>query len=197
MILAWASISTAIIVSNCFNIVSMALSDLGDWTTACGSNTACLNSCNRLSEPIFNYGLIVSGILIAFASLGLYKYSKSYPLLLTLSGISLSLVGVLPERYGTTHFLAALFFFLLLPIAMLIYAKSTWNTNKKESLTTTILSIISFSGIILFIAIKTLKLNLGYAIPEIIGALPATTWLEIIFLEHLVGENKQFNGNET
>ena len=170
----------------------MALSDLGDWETACDNNFLCSQHCNRISEPIFNYGLMISGLMIAFASLGLYRYSesKASPILLALSSISLSLIGLLPERYGVLHFMVALLFFLLLPIAMLLHAKWTWHEHRIESLITIALSVVSFSGILLFISIKVLDLDLGYAIPEIIGALPASVWLGVLFYKYLIENNK-------
>lgn len=191
LITAWCSISTSIIVSRCFNILSMALSDLGDWTVACGNNAVCLQSCNRLSEPIFNYGLIVSGLLLASGSIGLYKYRRGFfSIPLIFASIALSFIGALPERYGVLHFLSALIFFLLLPISMLLFAISKRHIDRKLSALSIILSMISVTGIILFIYIKIRHLDLGYAIPEILGAAPATTWLEIIFLDTQLKDKK-------
>ncbi len=185
VILAWLSILLAIIVSGCFNIVSMALSDLGDWVSACNGDPLCISMCNRLSEPIFNYGLIISGTLLAITTMGLYKFSKSYPIFITVAGITLALIGFLPERFGICHFMSALAFFLTLLIAMIVYSV----INRRKGLLskmTLILAFVSFIGLVLFIAIELGFIDLGYAIPEIIGALPASIWISLLFYNYLI-----------
>ena len=180
IITTWTAILVAIALSRCFDLYSMALSDLGDWITACNGDPVCLVNCNRLSEPVFNYGLIIGGLMLAISTISLYKFSRSYSILLTMAGISLALVGFLPERYGVYHFMAALVFFLLLPIAMVVYSKLNWRSiHGKLAI---VLALISVMGIVLFIAIRMKIVNLGYAIPEIIGALPASIWISMLYV---------------
>ncbi len=184
IVVVWTAIIVAIALSGCFNLYSMALSDLGDWATACGGDLTCLESCSRLSEPVFNYGLIIGGLMLATSTIGLYQFSQSYSALLIIAGVSLALVGFLPERYGLYHFMAALTFFLLLPIAMTVYSKLNWKTiHGKVSL---ILALLSTMGIGLFIAIEVGLIDMGYAIPELMGALPASIWLVILYMRTLL-----------
>lgn len=141
--------------------------------------------CNKLSEPIFNYGLMFSGTLLAITTIGLYKFSKSYPILMTIAGIALTLVGLLPERFGIYHFMSALAFFITLLISMIIYSVTSWCKGLLPKITL-ILAFISFIGLVLFIAIELDLIDLGYAIPEIVSALPASIWIIILFHHHLI-----------
>ncbi len=78
LVIVWTGIVLAIVVSGCFSLNMHALSDLGDWVAACEGDRVCMESCNRLSEPIFNYGVIISGILFTIASIGLGIRRGSY-----------------------------------------------------------------------------------------------------------------------
>lgn len=142
--------------------------------------------CNRLSEPISNYGLIISGLLLASASAGLYGLSRSYQFLITVSGISLAFSGFLPERFSAYHFLLALAFFSTLPTAMIVYSMINWREGLFPK-TTLISAIPSFTSLILFVAIKLkIVIGLGFAIPEIIGVLPTSIWAGLVFYRYAV-----------
>jgi len=81
--------------------------------------------------------------------------------------------------------MSAIAFFLTLLIAMIVY--SVINCRKGLlSKMTLILAFVSFTGLVLFIAIELDLIDLGYAIPEIIGALPASIWIIILFHHYLI-----------
>ena len=81
--------------------------------------------------------------------------------------------------------MSALAFFLTLLIAMIVYSV----INRRKGLLskmTLILAFVSFIGLVLFIAIELGFIDLGYAIPEIIGALPASIWISLLFYNYLI-----------
>ncbi len=169
----WVFIAAAIIVSGCFSFLENALSDLGDWAAACGGDAACLSSCNRLSEPLFNYGLVASGVLIVLYSLALGAPGRVYAFLLLLSGVFLLLVGVFPEHARPWHVLSAFLFFLSAPTAVLL---SGLRGPVPLPLAAG-LAALSYTGLALTIASKMGVLGIGMAVPEIIVAAPASAWL--------------------
>ncbi len=176
----WLFILAAAIASGCFSLGEHALSDLGDWETACGGDPVCLDACNRLSEPIFNIGLVISGVLITLYSLLLLRRARLYPSLLMVAGISLSIVGLCPERCRPYHFLSALVFFITAPAAALASGFSPVGLPRKYSLP---LATASYIGFAILVAQETgVETGFGLAVPEIMVALPASIWLALLAL---------------
>ncbi|RLG83447.1 MAG: hypothetical protein DRO40_04565 [Thermoprotei archaeon] len=178
-LIAWLCIALAIVISNCFDWRENALSDLGDWVTACGGIKQCIDSCNRLSESVFNYGLILSGILFALTAIGLVGKGKIYPYVLTATAISLSLIGVFPERFRPHHYIFSVMFFLLLLISMIIY--TIVEAKGKIRYLSLILIVIGILGVLTYIFIENdIVHGLGVSIPETMIALPGSLWAVMV-----------------
>lgn len=184
-LIAWTSIGSAIMISNCFNWSENALSDLGDWITACKGIEECIDSCNRLSEPIFNYGLIVSGIMFSLVSLGLIGKGRIYPYVLFTTAICLSLIGIFPERYKPHHYIFSVAFFLLFLASMITY--TIVESTGKNRLLSIMFIIIGILGVLTYIFIKwNIIYGLGISVPETMLALPGSLWaIMIIYMKYL------------
>ena len=184
-LIAWLCIGLAIGVSNCFDWRENALSDLGDWVTACGGIKQCIDSCNRLSEPIFNYGLIFSGILLTLTAIGLVGKGRIYPYTLIATAVSLSFIGVFPERYRPHHYIFSVTFFLLLLITMIIYA--IVESKGKTRYLSILFIAIGILGVLTYILIeKDVIHGLGISVPETMIALPGSLWaVMVIYLKLL------------
>lgn len=134
---------------------------------------------------LFNYSLIIAGILNFFFAVGFVKaYAKSAlfylgGIILILGGGSLSLVGVFTEDYGVLHTYVSLGYFVLFSLAMILvgYAFVRMNMQVKGYLSVLagiIALIIILGGVILD---WHTWLGLGFAVPEIIEALIIAAWV--------------------
>ena len=112
-VIAFTFIFTSISLSPWFSWYSNALSDLGNYAR---SGVA----------PIFNLGLIISGILTVVFGLGILEYLKNRKLgkagvfILMIAGAALTCIGIFSEDFGEIHFYASVAFFSLFPISLLI-----------------------------------------------------------------------------
>ena len=108
--IAYFFIAISIIQSPWFLWEKNALSDLGHATRSSVS-------------PIFNFGLLLTGILIfTYAILSLRNQAKWTGLCLTTSAFSLQLVGTFDEVYGFLHQVVSVLFFVSIGITSIIYA---------------------------------------------------------------------------
>ncbi|RLF12221.1 MAG: hypothetical protein DRJ98_01290 [Thermoprotei archaeon] len=151
---AFSSIALAIAASPWFNWGNNALSDLG---------------VEGVSALIFNSGLIFSGLLGVVFSLGLLNLYRSAGLLrvgsvlLLLSSLLLSSIGLFPETAGRIHFYVSLGFFALTPISLIVIGIGLiWTKFPKTGLTILLLSLSS--------GIPWLFPWSGLAIPETLAA---------------------------
>src|SRR4030043_253752 len=123
-IIAFTCILLAISYSPSFSWTQNALSDLGiqSGTTA----------------PLFNYGLISSGIIALIFASGLFSFlgdkllGKIGAAVFTLAVISLTAIGVFPESVRPTHFYVSVAFFMLFPISMLLIVATFLLADKKQ-----------------------------------------------------------------
>ncbi|MGQ4891532.1 MAG: DUF998 domain-containing protein [Candidatus Njordarchaeia archaeon] len=164
-IAAYASIFLAMLNAPWFSWKANALSDLG---VAPGS------------DIIFNYGLIISGLIYVIYIILNLREEESYLVIagyfiLILSGIALMLVGIYPENIKIPHLMAAWGYFLSFPIGAIV--TSIGEIKEKEDKLVLVLAIISFVAFItvLIIPWKTLGVT-GLAIPEIIAATSNMIW---------------------
>jgi len=134
---------------------------------------------------LFNYSLIIAGILNFIFAVGFVKAqakSASFNLggvLLILGGGSLTLVGVFTEDYGVLHTYVSLGYFVLFPLAMILvgYAFVKMNMQVKgylSMLAGIIALIVILGGVILD---WHTWLGLGFAVPEIIEAIIIAAWI--------------------
>jgi hypothetical membrane protein len=113
-IIAFTCILLAISSYPSFSWTDNALSDLGvkDGITA----------------PLFNYGLIASGVSTLISAAGLFKFlcrdttGRMGALILGSATVALVSIGIFPENARPAHYYASVAFFVLCPMAMLVLA---------------------------------------------------------------------------
>jgi len=165
-VVIFTCLGLSILSSPWFTWTQHALSDLG-----IQQNTAVL----------FNYGLILGGILTLIFSLGLIQIlsNKIGAYLLALSSFALIGIGLFPETIFVLHFLTSASFFILLTIAMLIIGL----TSKKNSFECKIgtfalmLTLITISSIVFLFHFE------GIAIAEAFSCFPAFVWCSIVGIQ--------------
>jgi hypothetical membrane protein len=167
---AWAlvSIGISIALSPWFSWTDNAISDLGVANVA----------------PLFNFGLIVSGILASLFIIGLARINRKNLLgfvgsiSLLLSSLSLIGIGVFSEAFGLVHFYFSLAFFTLLIVSLIIFGIhfSLSTATRFLGIFTFLVGIISLSG---WIGWAIVNLS-GVAIPEMISIILASFWIFVL-----------------
>ena len=154
VVVAYVSIALAISVSPWFTWTGNWLSDLG---------------AHPYSAPIFNIGLIVSGILATAFSSNLTHSArglgKAGGVLLTAGSASLMLVGALPETVGRPHLYASVAFFTLSSLALMVLGAYIARVGKGLHG-----SLVSAAGVVSAASMLLPRPWPGGAIPEIIAA---------------------------
>ena len=155
-IVAYVLIFAAIMSAPWFNWFHNALSDLGGWL---GVESG--------SAPIFNSGLIISGVV------------------LPLSGVFLFLIGVFPETAGRIHYYVSVGFFVTFPIGMLII--SIFYLYSREDLVLGIYGLVVFiASIIIWGVIPWKALGAtNVAIPEFTSSFIGSIWVWIFTIKKL------------
>jgi len=163
-LLAYLFIGISIASAPWFRWSKNALSDLG-------------HALRSESALYYNFGLAAAGLLIAiYAVTSLMSRAKYSSLCLAASAFSLQLVAVFDEIYGRTHMLISVIFFVLLLLASIIYAV------EKRS----IIAGLSFTvGLCAWMFYWMKIYRAGVAVPEIISATAATSWIILSALEIL------------
>jgi len=163
-LLAYFFIGISISSAPWFEWSKNALSDLG-------------HALKSESAVYYNFGLAAAGLIIAiYAVTSLMSSAKYSGLSLAASAFSLQLVAVFDEIYGRTHMLVSVIFFVLLLLSSLIYA------IEKRSILAGLSFILGFSAWLFY----WMKLySAGVAVPEIISATAAISWIIISALETL------------
>lgn len=156
-----------------FSWFDNALSDLG----VVGGVTAVL----------FNFGLIVSGVLTFVFGLGLFAFlhkkvlGVAGVLIFILDAWALTLIGIFPESAKPMHYYASVAFFVLFPVSMfLICAEFLSSSRIKMGLLTFVSA--TFAAIVWIIQF-TIRPVPGVAIPETLSALAASAWVVILGLK--------------
>ena len=130
---------------------------------------------------LFNSALVVGGLLNLMFAFGLRNYlSKAIWLkigvsLITVSSISLSLVGVFTENYSIVHAIVALGYLLLTPLGLICIGGGEKHQQiGKVSLVlgTTALLVILGLPIITFVV----DFQIGFAVPEFLESLVLSIW---------------------
>ena len=165
-IIAFTCILLAISYSPSFSWTQNALSDLGIQS---GTTT-----------PLFNYGLISSGIIALIFASGLFSFlgdkllGKIGAAVFTLAVVSLTAIGVFPESVRPTHFYVSVAFFMLFPISMLLIVATFLLADKKQ------LGWFTFMVAMIAAVPWMLQFTVPYvenvAIPETISAVSASMW---------------------
>ena len=165
-IIAFTCILLAISYSPSFSWTQNALSDLGIQS---GTTT-----------PLFNYGLISSGIIALIFASGLFSFlgdkllGKIGAAVFTLAVVSLTAIGVFPESVRPTHFYVSVAFFMLFPISMLLIVATFLLADKKQlGWFTFIVAMIAAVPWVLQFTVPYVE---NVAIPETISAVSASMW---------------------
>ena len=151
-----------------FNLFDNAISDLGN-----------LNL-NAPVAYIFNAGIMLSGLFVAAFAIVIssghhhWKY-MIWTVPLTITGISLALVGIFPIDTGMTHGLVSVAFFVMMIITMLVYGFSSWVLGSPR------IGVIAFAfGVSSALIWSATWPWDGVAIQEALTTSMASSWLVII-----------------
>lgn len=164
-VIAFSSISLAILYAPWFSWIKNALSDLGVY---------------GISAIIFNSGLIICGALTAIFGIGVKEIlpkrilSRIGRITLILDCITLCMIGIFPETAGRIHFYVSVIFFLLLSISLILIGVDALReqSRRKEGV------YMIISGILT--AVIWLFPWEGVAIPEAIAALTISLWSMVL-----------------
>ena len=195
-LIALSTIFIAIMLSPLFTWEDNALSDLGHYTrTDLGPN-------QFLVAIIFNSGLIITALLMLFFIFIFFKSLNDLPtkigiLILSISCIFLTLIGIFSENAGQIHFWVSVGFFFTFPFAMWAIALG-WLRFPKLRWFSIISFLLPFLSLYIWPAHFAASLPwTGEAIPEIITALSAIGWIWVInFLQYKGRLSSLLNENE-
>lgn len=169
-IIAFVCISLAISSYPSFSWTENALSDLGIQS--------------GLTAPMFNYGLIASGLSALVFALGLFRYlggrslGKIGTALFILAAIALVSIGLFPESAEPMHYYASVAFFFLVPVALLAIVAAYLQLNKpKLAWFTLLMALIAAAPWILQFGLNYVP---NVAIPETISAVSASAWSMVV-----------------
>jgi hypothetical membrane protein len=177
-VVAFTCISLSIASAPEFSWVDNALSDLGVM--------------HGFAAAVFNYGLIVSGILCSIFATNLVRLLRFdvfshdarllYPdnrgvggvLIFSLACLALVAIGVFPENVKYLHFFASVAFFVLLIGALLHMGIGFWRAKQKQiAMFTLLLSVVAAAPWLLLFLVRYVS---GVAIPELIAAVAGGLW---------------------
>jgi hypothetical membrane protein len=180
-VVAFVFISLSIASAPEFSWMENALSDLGVMAGA--------------TSALFNYGLIVSGILGFIFATSLFRLLRFeilsrdprllYPdnrglggaLLFSLACLALAAIGVFPENVRFLHFFASVAFFVLLIGSLLRMGISFWRARQKSlAVFTLLLGVVAAVPWLLLFVIRYVS---GVAIPEFIAAVAGGVWTAV------------------
>jgi hypothetical membrane protein len=149
-------IATSIVLSPWFSWGNNALSDLG-------------HSVDSAVAPLFNFGLLLCGFLLILYSFKCFKkYAKYTSYMLVLAGLSLQLVAMFDEVYGSLHFLVSVLFF-----ASLGFASLSYGVEKRSVLAFAALAVSVASWILYGLDVY----SAGVAVPETVSVVAVSLWV--------------------
>jgi len=167
---AFTFIGLAIATHPEFSWFDNALSDLGVVSGATAS--------------LFNYGLIVSGLLSLTFAFGLFKFLNRNVLgrisafVFAAASLALEGTGWAPETIRPFHYLFSAAFFTLMPVALLMIAAYFMTTMQKPLATFTFLvAVLAAAPWILYFLVHYVP---GVAIPELLSALAGSAWTVVV-----------------
>lgn len=191
-VVAFLFISLSIGSASEFSWVKNALSDLGVMP--------------GLTSTLFNYGLVISGILgfvfatslsglmrfgIPFAD-GKQRYLTNWDLggawIFSLACLALIAIGVFPENVRFLHNFASVAFFVLLIGSLLYSGVEFWRV--RQTLLATLTLLLSVAAAVPWLLLFFNRYVSGVAIPEFISALAGGLWTAVFGYEMLKTASK-------
>jgi hypothetical membrane protein len=179
-LVALVCIFTAIFMSPWFTWGGNALSDLGNYNNGVAA------------AVVFNAGLIVTGLLMMYVSVSLFKSLRDWPTRLALVALVVSLlfligIGVLCEIFGILHFYVSFGFFVSFPISMWILSLA-WLRFRNLWWFCLVSVLLPFVSLYMWVTTYSgTQPWTGVAIPEMITSVTAIGWIWIIGLLHHKG----------
>ncbi len=183
-LVALICIGLAIILAPAWTWTNNALSDLGHYTrTDIGPNPF-------LRAIIFNSGLIVTGVLMIYATPSMFREEKTpmgklAMIILIVSECFLVAIGAFSENFGYIHYVVSVGFFFTFPFSMW-FASISWTMKKGTRWLGIVSLFLPFVSLLMWVPYitKTLPWN-DVAIPEITTALSCIIWVWLIIYNKL------------
>ena len=165
---AFIFVAISILLSPEFSWWNNALSDLG-------------HSVDSPVAPLFNFGLLLSGVLtMIYSYVSFRNHAKYTSYILMLVGLTLQLVATFDEVYGSLHFQVSVLFFVVLCFASVSYV-----VEKRSVLAFLALMIGLGSWILYGMDIYPS----GIAVPEIISSVATSTWVMLSALRSYISKS--------
>ncbi|NWG08899.1 MAG: DUF998 domain-containing protein [Nitrososphaerales archaeon] len=161
-LIAFTSILLSIYHSPWFSWTENALSDLG--------------AQGGFAEIIFNFGLIIVGLLVLVFASGIFEFLRENflgrvgGLMLALDALSLSAIGIFPETAGMIHFYVSVSFFVLFPVSLILIGLAFVRISETN------LALFTFIVVSITVFVWALPYEKGVAIPEALASLSASIW---------------------
>lgn len=177
---ALAGITTPIVAFTCL-LTAIALTPQFSWTDNALSD---LGVVSGVTGPLFNSGLIVSGVLgVVFAVFGLRGYGKTRwdemgAMIFAAASVALILIGFFNEHFSPMHYIVSVAFFSLAVIALFILTCSFYLKGNRGLAAFTV--AIGLVAAIPWILQLTIHYVPGVAIPEIISAVAVSAWVIVL-----------------
>ncbi len=153
-----------------FSWVNNALSDLGVQS--------------GITAPLFNSGLVVSGLLFIVFATGLFPLMKKSVVgkvgaaVFVLACVALVCIGIFNENFRPTHYIVSVMLFVLLPISQFILTAAFWRMGQKElSAFTLAMALVAAMPWILEFTVHYVS---GVAIPEFVSGLAGAAWTMVL-----------------
>lgn len=170
-IFAFAFILTSIASFPDFSWTSNALSDLG--------------VVPGLTASLFNFGLLVSGILaFNFAIFGLFTYfgkiwiGKIGSMVFAAATLALIAISVFNEHFSPTHYLVSVAFFTLAPIALFILTLGFWLCRQSGLAAFTV--AVGVAAALPWVLLFTFNYVPNVAIPEFVSGVAVSVWVIVL-----------------
>lgn len=157
--------------------LATVLSPTFTWT---GDPLSFLGSAGQPTRPLFNYGLVVGGLLsLPFAgrlvATGRNRLERLGGGAFALTGAAMGLVGVFPME-TVWHFPAAASFYLLLSVSTWLYgAGNVVAGDRLRGALTVGLGVLNLLTWVVYVVVFA-PTGLSLALPELVGALALGAW---------------------
>ncbi len=182
LVVAFAFIFLAIGSAPEFSWQDNALSDLGVMA--------------GVTAPLFNYGLIISGILGLVFATSLFRVMRLFEvfsadgkphlqiyrgedgaLIFSLACLALIAIGVFSENVRYLHSLASVAFFVLLVLALGRLGIGFWQVRRKRlAVFTLLLGLVAVAPWVMLFLVRYVS---GVAVPEFISAVAGGVWIAV------------------
>jgi hypothetical membrane protein len=146
-----------------------------------------------VAAVLFNYSLIISGLLTLVLALGLLLFpsgkilGKIGAFTLILDALALTAIGVFPENVEPTHFYASVTFFVLFPISLFFISTALLQMSQVN------LGLFTFLAATVAAFVWAIPHGKTIAIPETLAALSVSTWSIVLGVRLLKEASRSSN----